>query len=272
MKHQTPNINNQERIKYQTSIINPRIGAWKLVFGFFLMFVFWFLYLAVGSVALTGEEIIKKVDANMTFASSSMESKMIIKVGEQERTKKMVSFSEGRNKSFAEFTYPARDRGVKYLKIDDNMWMYLPSVEKIIKIAGHMLRQSMMGSDFSYEDVLESNNLLDKYNVGLVGSTETAHILELIAKVKEVTYYQRKIWVDKKTFVPTREEMFAKSGKKLKVMILSDVKKFGKRYYPTKITLQNLLRRNSKTSMMVEKATFDIRLPEGIFTQRNLKQ
>ena len=123
----------------------------------------------VGQVfALTGEEIIRRVDANMTFGTARMESEMVIHVGDEVRTKKLISYAQGRKKSYAEFTFPARDKGVKYLKIEDNMWMYIPDVDKIIKIAGHMLRQSMMGSDFSYEDALESSKLLEKYNATLI--------------------------------------------------------------------------------------------------------
>jgi len=241
-------------------------------------FVFWILilfsisYLGFSASGITGDEIINEVDKNMTFTSARMESKMLIHVGKQVRTKKMISYAQGKDKSFAKFTSPARDKGVKYLKIGDNMWMYLPSVDKIIKIAGHMLRQSMMGSDFSYEDALESNKLLEKYKVTLIGQDEKSYILELTAKVKKVTYYKRKIWVDKRTFIPTREELFAKSGKKLKVMTMGEVKRFGRRYYPTYMTIENLLRRDSKTELFTTKAQFDIRIPAGIFSQANLKK
>lgn len=242
----------------------------------------------VDAAELTGAQIVQRVDANMTYGSARMESEMIIHVGKQVRTKKMVSYAQGKDKSFAEFTYPARDKGVKYLKIEDNMWMYLPSVEKIIKIAGHMLRQSMMGSDYSYEDALESSNLMDKYKVEFVGEQtipiisrvgkeeiskkHDCYVLDLTAKVKKVSYYRRKIWVDQKTFVPVREELFAKSGKMLKVMTLGNIKKYGQRYYPTYMRMQNLLRKNSMTEMFVTKAQFGIGIPKATFTQRNLKK
>lgn len=224
----------------------------------------------------------------MTYGTGRFETTMIIRVRKQVRTKKLVSWAQGRDRSFAEFTYPARDKGVKYLKIDDNMWMYLPSVEKIIKISGHMLRQSMMGSDFSYEDALESNKLREKYSIKLIGEETVSinekigkkerivkypcYVLDLTAKVKEVTYWRRKIWVHKGTFVPVKEELFAKSGKKLKVTTLSRIEKYGERYYPLYMTMKNLLRKDSLTEMYVTKAQFDLKLPAGIFTQRNLKK
>lgn len=232
------------------------------------------MLLATCAFAITGEEIINHVDDNLTFNSGAFENRMTIHVGKEVRTKDFISYSKGRDASYAEFTDPPRDKGVKYLKIEDNMWMYLPSVDKIIKISGAMLRQSMMGSDFSYEDALESSKLLDKYTATLVGEEtidkSPCYVLDLTAKVKDVTYYQRKIWVDKATFVPLKEELFALSGKKLKVMTMGDVKRFGSRYYPTRVTISNLLRKDSMTELITIKADFNARVPAKYFTQAAL--
>lgn len=234
------------------------------------------VFLMLGAVAwgLTGEEIINKVDANMTYDTSRSTSHLVIHIRDEVRTKKMISYGEGRDKSYAEFTAPARDKGVKYLKIKDNLWMYLPSVEKVIKIEGHMLRQSMMGSDFSYEDAMESDELLKKYKATVVGEEtydeRPCYVIDLVAKVKDVTYYKRRTWVDKERFIPLKEELFALSGKKLKEMTLGKVKRFGRRYYPTYFTMKNLLRQDSLTEMFIDEIVFDIKLPAGIFTQRNL--
>jgi outer membrane lipoprotein-sorting protein len=257
--------------------------------------------ISASAAELSGDEIIRRVDTNMTFDTARFESTMIIHVNDQIREKKLVSYARGRDISFTEFLSPPRDKGVKYLRIDDNMWMYLPSIAKIIKIAGHMLRQSMMGSDFSYEDALESTKLLDKYNVKLVGEeiipitfmkgteevtkNRPCYILDLTAKVKEINYYRRKIWVDKEVFLPVREELFAKSGKKLKQMELGNVKEFlpvnknqrivsnkTRRYYPLYVSMKNLLRKDSFTEMIITKAEFDIEIPEWTFTLRNLRK
>lgn len=236
--------------------------------------------------AITGEEIIKRVDANMTFTTARSEAKMVIHIDQEVREKTFVSYDKGRDTGYAEFLSPARDKGVKYLKIQDNMWMYLPSVDKVIKISGAMLRQSMMGSDFSYEDAMESSKLLEKYSATLI-SEETipvtfkeegklatkqraCYVVDLVAKVKEVTYYRRMVWVDKSLFVPVREDLFAMSGKKLKEMTLGDIQRFGSRYYPMYMTMRNLLRANSQTEMFTTKAEFDIPVDPSYFTQAKL--
>jgi hypothetical protein len=230
--------------------------------------------LAIKAFAITGEDIIKRVDGNMTFATAKTESKMVIHVDNDVREKTMLSYDKGRNTGYAEFLSPARDKGVKYLKIEDNMWMYLPSVDKIIKISGAMLRQSMMGSDFSYEDALESAKLLEKYSATLVSEEVIPATFKedgnLVAKVKEITYYHRMIWVDKLLFVPLREDLFAMSGKKLKEMTMGDIQRFGSRYYPMYMTMSNLLRQNSRTEMFTTKAEFDVYVDPAYFTQSKL--
>lgn len=244
------------------------------------------LGLCFSANALTGEEIINRVDDNMTFNTARMEAKMVIHIDNEVRTKELVMYEKGRDTSFAQFLSPPRDKGVKYLKIKDNMWMYLPEVDKTIKIAGHMLRQSMMGSDFSYEDAMESNKLLEKYTATLISEevvpltfkkgneqvTKQRHcyVVDLVAKVKDVTYYQRRLWVDKELFVPVREELFAMSGKKLKITNVGDVQKYGKRYYPLYMSMSNLLRQNTSTEMVITKIEFDLPLPAETFTQRSL--
>jgi len=252
----------------------------------FRFLVLIFLVLGTGCWGITGEEIIKKVDANMTFKTARTEAKMVIHVDREVREKTLISYDKGQDAGYAEFTSPARDKGVKYLKIKDNMWMYLPSVDKIIKISGAMLRQSMMGSDYSYEDALESTKLLTKYTATLISeevipvtfrqeeNTVTrerrCYVVDLTAKVKDVTYYRRVVYVDKELFVPAREDLFALSGKKLKEMTLGDIKRFGARYYPMYMTMSNLLRANSKTEMFITKMQFDLYVPPETFTQGNL--
>ncbi|MDD4179258.1 MAG: outer membrane lipoprotein-sorting protein [Candidatus Margulisbacteria bacterium] len=236
--------------------------------------------------AITGEEIIKKVDANMTFKTARTEAKMVIHVDQEIREKTMIGYDRGTDTGYAEFLTPPRDKGVKYLKIKDNMWMYLPSVDKIIKISGAMLRQSLMGSDFSYEDALESSKLLEKYTATLiseevvpltfreagelVAKQRRCYVVDLTAKVKDVTYYRRVVYVDKELFVPAREDLYAMSGKKLKEMTMGDVRKFGARHYPLYMTMRNLLRANSQTEMFTTKIEFDVAVDPKVFTQGNL--
>ncbi len=226
---------------------------------------------------LTCEEIIKKVDANTSFTTTYMEARMIVHTTKRVDEKQLKIWAMGNEKSYSEVLAPEREAGTKYLKIDEDLWMWLPSAEKIIRISGHMLRQSMLGSDMSYEDSMERNSiLLDKYSCELLDEEiileRDCYVLELTATDREVTYYRRKMWVDKERFISLREELYAKSGKLLKEMEIIEVKKIDKRWYPVNIVMRNKLRKNSYTEFILDEIEFDIELDEDIFSQRHLER
>jgi len=165
----------------------------------------------------TGKEILERVDKNMAATSTISISKMVIHGARQTRTIEAKSWGMGDEKSFTEYLAPAREKGTKMLKLEDKLWIYSPGSDRTIQISGHMLRQSLMGSDLSYEDMMDNAELLKDYDAGVIGSEvieeRDCWIIELQAKTAEVNYQIRKIWVDKVRYIPLKEELYAKSGR-----------------------------------------------------------
>ena len=222
------------------------------------------------------EMIIEKIDENMSSRNRIFTSKMIIHGRRGDRTIKAKTYSVGDDKAFTEYLYPAREEGTKMLKLEDQLWIYDPGTDRTIQIAGHMLRQSVMGSDLSYEDMMEDNRLLDHYNAEVTGS-ETIEgretwVLELEAFDDEVTYQKRKMWIDKDRFIPLREELFAKSGKLLKRTSLYDVKRIEGRWFPTRIIFKDMLKQGDGTEYIFEEVEFNKDIPEYIFSKASLKR
>lgn len=220
-------------------------------------------------------DILDRVDKNTFFTTAYAEIDMVITIKNRKITKTMISYSEGNEKSFIEFLSPARDKGTKILKVNDIIKIYYPSAERIMRLSGHMLRQSMMGSDFSYEDMTERVKKLREEYTGEILEDENVeghncYVMVLTSKNPKKTYYRRKIWVDKKRYVGLKEELYSKGGKLLKVMNVDKVEVINKRYYPTSITLKDKLRKNSSTTMIIKKIEFDIPIPAQTFTERQL--
>ena len=223
----------------------------------------------------TGKTILEKIDKNMAAKSTISKSKMIIHGARQTRTIEAKSWGEGDEKSFTEYLAPAREKGTKMLKLEDELWIYSPSSDRIIKISGHMLRQSLMGSDLSYEDMMDNTELLEDYDAGVIGSEtidgKNCWIVELQAKTAKVNYQMRKIWVDKTRYVPLKEELYAKSGKLLKRMELFDITKIGNRWYPKKLIFKDMLKKGSGTEFIIDEIEFDKKIDAYIFTKASLK-
>ena len=128
------------------------------------------LPVSVWSQIPTGPELLKKMDENLIADNRSATYTMIVHGRRRDRTMTIKSWVEGSEKSFSEYFAPAREKGTKMLKLGDQLWMYSPQSDRIIRIAGHMLRQSMMGSDFSYEDMMEDRSLKETYDAEVMGS------------------------------------------------------------------------------------------------------
>ncbi len=230
---------------------------------------------AAEAQSLSGEEILRKVDANTTFDSISYEGTLAIHSRDTVRTKQMKAIAVGTSKALVEFTNP-EDRGTKYLKIDKNLWIYFPSEQDTVKISGHMLKEGMMGSDVSYEDALESDALYKKYSVTVTGEEtldgRPCYVLKLDARVKDVPYDARKIWVDRERFVALREEMYAKSGRLLKVSRVLDVEHIGGRWFPVKSEVSDKLRQDSRTVFTMTNVEFNVPVNNSMFSLRNLSR
>jgi len=226
------------------------------------------------ALAITAEEIINRRDDNEYIVSARVEAEMTIVKGEREITKTMISWSDGEN-SLTEFTNPM-DRGTKFLKRGDSLWMFFPEAEDVVKISGNMLAQGMMGSDFSYQDLMESDKLTDLYDFQIIREEDfngrPCYVLEGIAREgKEVSYYRRVIWIDKERFIGLKEELYARSGRLLKESWTEKVEKIQERWFPVESVMENKLQRNTRTLFKLISIEFNPDIPEGTFTLENLQ-
>jgi len=224
--------------------------------------------------ALTAEEIINYRDDNEYIESAYMEASLIIE-DRRVMEKKMLSYIQG-DKALVEFTNP-QDRGTKYLLIDDELWMFFPAAEDLVRISGHMLNQSMMGSDFSYQDMMESDRLSDIYEFTLLGEEMLAErpVYLLKGQLKEGeegAYAKRKIWIDSERFIALQEELYARNGQLLKIMTARKIEEQADgRWYPMKIIMEDQLRENSRTVFKLNKLDFSHDFSVDIFSLDNLQ-
>jgi len=231
---------------------------------------------AVSVLAQDAEEVIRKVDENLSAESRIVESSMTVHGRRSSRTMTSKSYTIGNEKSFTEYLSPAREKGTKMLKLGKEMWLYSPSTDRTIMISGHMLRQSVMGSDLSYEDMMEDRKLTDIYSASLIGEEtlegRECYVLELTAKVEDVAYESQKLWVDAERFVPLKQELYAKSGQLLKRITLSDIRRENNRWYPMKMIYKDVLKEGKGTEWIITNIEFDTVIPDHIFSKASLKQ
>jgi len=224
----------------------------------------------------SGDWVLKRVDENIGSDNKISTSEMVIQGRRGSRSIKSKSWLQGMDKSFTEYLAPAREKGTKMLKLEDQLWIYMPSTDRIIKISGHMLRQSVMGSDLSYEDFMEDPELSKLYEAKVVAEEvfleRPCWVLELTSKGGDIAYHSRKIWVDKERFVSLKEERFAKSGKLLKTFTVMKVSRIKNRWIPTQVVFKDELKSGKGTEFFLESIELNANIPEHIFTKASLRK
>jgi outer membrane lipoprotein-sorting protein len=244
------------------------------------LFIFLICISFAGSLSAqtpTGEEIMDKVDQNLVVDQAVSLATMIVHGRTGDRTITSKNWIKGKDKAFVEYLSPAREKGTKMLKLGDQLWTYTPEpTDRIITISGHLLRQSVMGSDLSYEDMTENDKLIELYDAVVEGEEAVdgrqCFVLKLTAKGQDVAYYARKLWVDAERWLPLKEERYAKSGKLLKTTNMIEVFQSDSRWYPKKMIFKDMLSTGKGTEYIIESIDFNAEIPDYMLTKAALRK
>ena len=226
---------------------------------------------------MTAKALVREMDNNLNAKTRVLTSKMIVHGRRVSRTIKSRNWVKGINQAYTEYLAPPREAGTKMLKSGDKLWTYSPQTDRVIQISGHMLRQSVMGSDMSYNDMMEDRPLTDLYEAIVEGSEmidgRKHWILFLEARVKGLSYPKRRAWVDSEYLLPMKEELYAKSGKLLKSTSMDGIKKVRDRWFPTRFIFKDELKKNSKgTEWIIDDIAFDTDIPDFRFEKAMLRK
>ncbi|MDR0455071.1 MAG: outer membrane lipoprotein-sorting protein [Treponema sp.] len=220
-------------------------------------------------------ELLRRVDNNEIYNTIEYEGEIIIEYQGRRYVKVMKAWAKGNADSFIEFTN-SEDRGTKYLKKGGRLYVYSPDNEGVMLISGHMLKESMMGSDMSYEDTINNDALSSRYDPVITGSENwsgrDSWVLELTAKKKTESYPRRRLWIDKETGDLLHYELYALSGAKLKEFNMIKVETLAGRRFPVEVEVKDLLRKDSKTTFIMKNVVLDKPIADSVFSQRNLER
>ncbi len=230
---------------------------------------------------LDGEEVLRKLDQTLKTVSKFMSEEMILYTSsgsERSRTVEVWNKTEGNiDRMLVRFTAPADIAGTAFLMIEDDMWLYLPALGKVKRIAGSAKQGSFMGSDLTYEDMQAIGNtgFTKDYNAKFINETELddkkAFHLELLPVNKEISYKKLEIWVDSDNYLPLKIEYYNKSNKLEKVLLTYGHKIVDGRWTAAKMAMENVIK-GSKTELLVNEIDFTKEIDDRIFTTRYLER
>lgn len=222
------------------------------------------------------DSLIEKSENHIRGKSFKGKMTMIVENQGQSRTLVMRNWSVGREKSLVKILSPAKDRDTGNLRIGMNLWQYLPKVERVIKIPPSLMLQSWMGSDFTNDDLVKTSSLTRDYTHRIVKREPydgfKGVVIECLPKPNAPVVWGKVLMLVREgDGVPLREDFYSENGERLKVMEGHNVKTFGKRTIPTVLVMKNLKKEGSKTTLRYDEVSFDISIPDSVFTQENLR-
>ncbi len=238
----------------------------------------YFLSLLIITLTLHANEaqaIIKKLEKNLRGDYMYSTMSMIVTSKRGKRTVKIESWSKGNDDSFMKILYPQKDKGITFLKIDNQMWQYIPKIERTIKIPSSMMLQSWMGSDFTNDDMVKESSLEEDYHAKLLSKNGNRATLELIPKEDApVVWGKIIVEADLKNAVPITETFYDDRMKKVRVMTFSKVEKHGSHRVPMVMELKPLdaNKKKNSTKVIFEKVNFDAKIDPSYFTKQALKR
>ena len=223
----------------------------------------------------SGREVIEREEKAFWGRTLQARLTMTVTTPRWERTLELETWMERPRRSFIRILSPAKEAGIASLRIATEMWNYLPAVERTIRIPPSMLTQSWMGSDFTNDDLVKESSIVDDYTQRII-ATDTvggmpAYVVELLPKPDAAVVWGRLVLLVRKAdFLPAREEFYDERGTLVRVMTFSDVRILGGRSIPTRWEMRSVTKPGNVTTMLMKTVTYDVSIPDEIFTQRNL--
>jgi outer membrane lipoprotein-sorting protein len=222
-------------------------------------------------------EVIRKMDLLLRGDSSFGAYRMTITDPDWQRTVTLNAWEKRlEDKTFIEILAPAKEAGIVTLKIDFEMWNYLPRVERIVKIPPSMMFQPWMGSDFTNDDLLKASSIVTDYAHEIVAREELAgypaYKVELIPKPDAPVVWGRIVaWVRQSDSMPLRQEFFAEDGELIRVLRFDKIREIRGREVPTYWEMTPVATTGRQTVMEVLDLKIDVPIDDRIFSLRNLK-
>ncbi|OIO36051.1 MAG: hypothetical protein AUJ74_03830 [Candidatus Omnitrophica bacterium CG1_02_44_16] len=229
------------------------------------------------SQELSPQDIVKHSDDLMRGDTQEGKYTMAIITPNWERRLELYVVSRGRDKMFIRILSPAKEKDTTTLRVKNEMWNYLPSVERTIKIPPSMMLQPWMGSDFANDDLVKEASIVNDYTHKLLAEENSdgqdVYVIELTPKPgSAVIWYKRIMRINKKDFTPVRDEFYGKGDKLIKTLKYSRVKKISDRFIPTYWEMKSEAKQGHATIIEVDdKVVYNKPIDDSVFSLQNLR-
>ncbi len=241
------------------------------------------LFLTVASAraeAPDARDLIDRANRALRGESSHCKLSMTIETPDWRRTLELEDWNKARDRALIVIRKPAKERGETTLRRDQEMWLWMPKVERVVKVPPTMMHSAWEGSDFTYEDIVKADSIVKDYTHKVLSQAKepgrTVYKIEATPKpdapvvwgkvVSEVALYEDG------AVVPVREEDYSERGELIRTIQLSQVKKMGGRLVPTRLECDPASKKAQRTVLVYHELDFDVPLKDSFFNYQRLQK
>lgn len=240
-----------------------------IFFSFFFFFTFF-------CRAQDAKSIVQKADEKLRGTTSQVE--LTIKTIRPSWTRSMdvKAWMKGNDYSMILIQSPAKDKGIAFLKHKKEVWNWMPSLERTIKLPPSMMSQSWMGTDFTNDDLVKESSIVNDYNHSIAGDTviqeRNCYVIQMIPRPEAAVVWGKLIvCIDKKDFLELHTKFFDEDGKLINIMNAYDIKIMDGRLIPTRFEMIPMDKKNQKTEMTYRAIKYNRPIEDGFFTAERMK-
>ena len=226
---------------------------------------------------MTADQIVQKAHDLMEGKSNYSEIRMTIHRPKWDRSLSFKSWMKGTEYALIYITSPASEAGQVFLKRGNEMWNWLPSIDRMIKIPPSMMMQSWMGSDLTNDDLVKESSIVDDYDHKITGeesvSGHDCFKIEMIPHENAPVVWGKILtWISRDHFYTLKNEYYDETGKLINRETLSEIRDVGDRSIPTKFTMIPVEKQDHETTMEFENIRFNIPIDDDFFSIQNMKR
>lgn len=227
------------------------------------------------ALAQDPQAILRAAFDNWRATSSHGVAEMTIRNASGTRSLTMESWTMGGDKALVRFVAPARDAGNATLQNGRRTYVFNPKLNQVIQLPASAMSQSWMGSDFSYNDLNKTEQLIDDYTHTLLEtrrqSGHTVYVIQSVPKRGKPIVWGQQIVHVRDDYVLLRQEFYDQSGNLVRAMVADRVRVLDGRPYPSEMTMSSVATPGQWTKIVTQSAEFNVALPDYLFTRSNLQ-
>ncbi len=218
-------------------------------------------------------EIVRKVQDLLRSDSSYARYTMVITTPDWQRELRFDSWDDRQHKRFfVRILAPRKDKNTTWLKDGSKLWMYIPRLERDLRIPPSMMLSSWMGSDFTNDDLVKMESVVEDYEHTLVADQDGVMVIESIPHPDAAVVWGKLVHRINHDFIPLSVDYYNEHGQLVRTMRYRDVREMDGRRIPVVWSIEPLSEPGKKTTLTLETVDFDVPLSASMFTRRHLRE